>query len=104
MARPITIAIVTPPNCRRRFQPRPPIPVRCIRSSLKCPSAVFSTISVMPTLSCSHIVLSTLEDYFGSASPFDKLDIIGAPDFAEGAMENVGAVAFLDRLLFVDPK
>src|SRR5262249_54973387 len=39
-----------------------------------------------------------------SGYPFDKLDIIAAPDFAEGAMENVGAVAFLDKILFVDPK
>ncbi len=49
-------------------------------------------------------LLAILEDYFGTPYPFDKLDMIAAPDFAEGAMENVGAIVFLDKLLFVDPK
>ena len=42
--------------------------------------------------------------YFGIPYPFDKLDIIAIPDFAAGAMENVGAITFRERLLLVDPE
>ena len=41
--------------------------------------------------------------YFGIKYPFDKLDIVGVPDFAAGAMENAGAITFRERLLLVDP-
>jgi len=49
-------------------------------------------------------ILTALERYFGSAYPFDKLDIIAVPDFASGAMENAGAVTFREWLLLVDEK
>ena len=41
-------------------------------------------------------------DYFGIRYPFGKLDIIGVPDFAAGAMENAGAITFRERMLLVD--
>jgi aminopeptidase N len=43
-------------------------------------------------------------DYFGIKYPFGKLDLIGLPDFAAGAMENTGAITFRDALLLVDEK
>jgi len=46
-------------------------------------------------------ILTWLESYFGSAYPFDKLDLIAVPDFGAGAMENPGAVTFRDSLLLV---
>jgi aminopeptidase N len=42
--------------------------------------------------------------YFGIKYPFGKLDIIGVPDFSAGAMENIGAITFRERLLLIDPK
>ena len=48
--------------------------------------------------------LQFYNDYFGIKYPFGKLDIIGVPDFAAGAMENAGAITFRERLLLVDPK
>ena len=48
-------------------------------------------------------LLTTLEDYFGIAYPYDKLDIIAVPDKG-GAMENAGAVTFREWLLLVDEK
>ena len=45
-----------------------------------------------------------LEDYFGIAYPYSKLDIIAVPDFAAGAMENAGAITFRDSLLLMDVK
>jgi puromycin-sensitive aminopeptidase len=40
--------------------------------------------------------------YFGLPYPGDKLDLIAVPDFAFGAMENVGAVTFRETALLVD--
>ena len=49
-------------------------------------------------------LLAELERYFGIPHPFEKLDIIAVPDFASGAMENVGAVTFREWLLLLDEK
>ena len=38
------------------------------------------------------------------ATQFGKLDIIGVPDFAAGAMENAGAITFREGYLFADPE
>ena len=40
--------------------------------------------------------------YFGFKYPFGKLDVIGVPDFAAGAMENAGAITFREQVLLVD--
>ena len=40
--------------------------------------------------------------YFGIPYPSDKLDLIALPDFAMGAMENLGAVTFRESVLLVD--
>ncbi|HEX2849511.1 MAG TPA: M1 family metallopeptidase [Acidimicrobiales bacterium] len=42
-------------------------------------------------------------DYFGIPYPGDKLDLLALPDFAFGAMENVGAVTFRETALLLDP-
>jgi puromycin-sensitive aminopeptidase len=42
--------------------------------------------------------------WFGIPYPADKLDLIALPDFAYGAMENLGAVTFREALLLVDPE
>jgi puromycin-sensitive aminopeptidase len=44
------------------------------------------------------------EDYFGVPYPLKKLDLIGVPDFAHGAMENIGAITFRETALLVDEK
>jgi len=41
--------------------------------------------------------------WFNIAYPGDKLDLIALPDFASGAMENLGAVTFREQLLLLDP-
>jgi len=46
-------------------------------------------------------LLASLEEYFGTPYPYDKLDIIAVPDFASGAMENAGAITFRETLLLL---
>ncbi|MBI4553618.1 MAG: ERAP1-like C-terminal domain-containing protein, partial [Candidatus Latescibacteria bacterium] len=47
-------------------------------------------------------ILKALETYFGRPYPYEKLDIIGVPEYQFGAMENPGAITFLDHLLLFD--
>jgi puromycin-sensitive aminopeptidase len=46
--------------------------------------------------------LEFFERYYGLPYPGDKLDFIAIPDFAAGAMENLGAVTFRETALLVD--
>jgi len=54
-------------------------------------------------LDAGAFALQWLTDYFGIPYPGDKLDMIAIPDFAFGAMENLGCVTYREILLIVDP-
>ena len=47
--------------------------------------------------------LKWFEDYYGIKYPGQKVDLIALPDFAAGAMENLGCITFREVLLLVDP-
>ncbi len=47
-------------------------------------------------------IVKFLEDYTAQPYPFDKLDLLGAPDFSAGAMENAGLIVFRDALLLLN--
>ena len=47
--------------------------------------------------------LGWFSDYYGLPYPSDKLDLVAVPDFAFGAMENLGCVTFREVLLLVEP-
>ncbi len=47
--------------------------------------------------------LRWFEEYYGIAYPGDKVDLAALPDFAAGAMENLGCITFRESLLLVDP-
>ena len=49
-------------------------------------------------------VLEALETYFDSPHPYEKLDLLAAVGFPEGAFEAPGAVLFGESLLLVDPE
>ncbi|NOT27883.1 MAG: M1 family peptidase [Acidobacteria bacterium] len=71
------------------------------------PIRVCSTPDKLPlttyALDAAQQQLAFFNDYFGITYPFGKLDIIAVPDFAAGAMENVGAIIFRERSLLIDP-
>ena len=46
--------------------------------------------------------LRFLAEWYGIAYPGDKLDLIAIPDFAFGAMENLGCVTFRETALLLD--
>lgn len=49
-------------------------------------------------------ILQFYNKYYGIPYPFGKLDIVGAPDFEAGAMENTGAIFYRESDLFIDDK
>lgn len=53
------------------------------------------------TLSETPKIVSILEDYFGIAYPYEKLDFIASPVMG-GAMENAGLILFQDTLILLD--
>jgi puromycin-sensitive aminopeptidase len=48
--------------------------------------------------------LKYFANYYGLPYPGDKVDLIAIPDFASGAMENLGAITFRETALLVDEK
>ncbi len=48
-------------------------------------------------------ILASLEKYFASRYPYEKLDLIAVPEYWYGAMENPGAITYVDRILLLDP-
>jgi aminopeptidase N len=55
-------------------------------------------------LEAAEAAVKFYNSYFGIKYPFGKLDIIGVPDFAAGAMENAAAITFREVDLLADPQ
>ena len=47
-------------------------------------------------------ILQFYNQYYSTPYPFGKLDIVGAPDFEAGAMENTAAIFYRESDLFID--
>ena len=54
-------------------------------------------------LEIGAFALRWFEDYYGIPYPGDKVDLVALPDFAAGAMENLGCITFREAVLLVDP-
>lgn len=72
-----------------------PIPLRAI-----APQGEGHRLSEV--LAATPAIVTALEDYFGYPYAFGKLDLLAAPDFSAGAMENPGLVIFREALLLLD--
>jgi aminopeptidase N len=72
------------------------IPIRVCSTPDKLPLTGFA-------LEAAEQQVAFYNRYFGIKYPFGKLDIIGVPDFAAGAMENTGAITFREQYLLADP-
>lgn len=53
-------------------------------------------------LRCGEFCLRYLADYYGIAYPGEKVDMVAIPDFAFGAMENLGCITFRESALLMD--
>ena len=54
-------------------------------------------------LDVATFCLRWFQQYYGIAYPAEKVDLLALPDFAAGAMENLGCITFRESLLLVDP-
>jgi|TARA_B100001964_G_scaffold245842_1_gene337612 puromycin-sensitive aminopeptidase len=54
------------------------------------------------SLEAGAFALKFFSDYYGIPYPGQKLDMIAVPDFAFGAMENLGCITYREVLLLVD--
>src|SRR5213594_2272788 len=72
---------------------RAPVRVWCVPGKLRL--TAFGHTSAVTSL-------RFFEAYYGLPYPGDKLDLLAIPDFAAGAMENLGAITFRETALLVD--
>ncbi len=81
-----------PPNKVRDW----PLPLRGVAARGKGPKLRYA-------LENTNAIVTYLEEYFGIAFPYPKLDLIASPDSGLGGMENAGAIVYGEaRLLNAD--
>ena len=86
----VEVASSVPPSPQRAR----PLPLRIISTRQNAAKLSFA-------LENSKTIVALLEDYFGQAFPYPKLDQITSP-IMPGAMENAGADLYQDNLLVLD--
>ena len=72
------------------------VPIRVVHRPGRAAQTAFA-------LATAAHALGWYSRYYGIAYPSDKVDLVALPDFAFGAMENLGCVTFREVLLLVDP-
>ena len=80
----------------------PPNSVRKTPLKLRGLTAADKGEQVKFALEGTEAILTALEEYFGTPYPYEKLDLIAAPDYAFGAMENPGAIVYREFLLLLN--
>lgn len=73
------------------------IPLRLVHVPGKSHLAAFG-------LEVAEFCLAWFQEYYGIPYPGDKVELLALPDFAAGAMENLGCITFRENLLLVDPQ
>lgn len=72
-----------------------PLPLRGVATRDKGPKLAYALANTAP-------IVAWLEDYFGVAFPYPKLDLIATPE-SGGGMENAGAIVYGDPRLLLAP-
>jgi puromycin-sensitive aminopeptidase len=72
------------------------VPLRVVFTPGKRPLADFA-------LAIGAFALRFFAEYFDIPYPGEKVDLVAIPDFAAGAMENLGCITFRDTALLIDP-
>ena len=54
-------------------------------------------------LAIGSFAIRFFSEYFDIPYPGEKVDLVAIPDFAAGAMENLGCITFRDTALLIDP-
>jgi len=80
----------------------PPNSVRKTPLKLRGLAAKGSGNQLAYALKGTEPILTALEEYFDIPYPYEKLDLIAAPDYAFGAMENPGAIVYREYLLLLN--
>ncbi|HEX4906327.1 MAG TPA: M1 family aminopeptidase, partial [Acidimicrobiales bacterium] len=73
------------------------VPLRVVHVPGKAHLAPFA-------LDVGAFCLRWFAEWYGIPYPGDKVDLIALPDFAAGAMENLGAITFREAVLLIDPE
>ena len=73
-----------------------PIPLRIVHVPGKGHLTAFG-------LDVGAFALRWYQDYYGIPYPTEKCDMLALPDFAAGAMENLGCITYRENLLLADP-
>lgn len=84
------------------YDPIPPNAVRAEPMPLRAVAAQGKGARLGYALKNTAGIMDALELYFGVPYPYGKLDLIAAPEFAFGAMENAGAIVYRDSVLILD--
>ena len=84
------------------FEATPPVdtdgvPVRIVAPRGKLHLADYA-------LECAVFCLRYFRSYYGIPYPGDKIDHLAVPDFAFGAMENLGCIIYRETALLTDPE
>ncbi len=80
----------------------PPNSVRKTPLQLRGIAAKGSGEQIKYGLAGTEPILTALEEYFGTPYPYEKLDLIAAPEYAFGAMENPGAIVYREYLMLLN--
>lgn len=83
-----------PPIAASRWR-KEAVPLRAIAAAGEGPR-------LKEILGATPQIVGALEDYFGYPYAFGKLDLLAAPDFSAGAMENAGLIIYRDTLMLLD--
>ncbi len=82
--------------------PIPPTPQRATPLPLRGIAVRGRGVDLKYTLDNTPAIVKAEENYFGIGFPFDKLDLLAAPEFGYGAMENAGLITFRDNLILIN--